>query len=288
MEATDRSGTRVVESGEGKPHEGALLKRGYGSPAEGGPKEKPRNQRTERKDSRMSATNTTKWIGIGLLGLPIYGALTFWSSLKPQPSFSEHPEAWSRFVTTDEYLLTHLFGTNLGLIFAIFGAFALGVYLATSHAGRLGLVAMAITVFGSGLTLLIGGYSTFASPEQGQMNLQGIDGYLDMPPILAQSAFTATFALAIVLVLVGNVLLGVAVWRSAVLPKWAGAIWAVSALMFYVLGAVLGMVTTGGSLVTQPVGALLMVIGGAWMTYSVLRKSSSAEAVSVGAQPSVQ
>jgi hypothetical protein len=30
----------------------------------------------------MSPPNTTRWIGIGLLGLPLYGALTFWSSLE--------------------------------------------------------------------------------------------------------------------------------------------------------------------------------------------------------------
>ncbi|CAN5717563.1 hypothetical protein BH24ACT18_BH24ACT18_23410 [soil metagenome] len=28
----------------------------------------------------MSAQNITSWIGIGLVGLPLYGALTFWSS----------------------------------------------------------------------------------------------------------------------------------------------------------------------------------------------------------------
>ena len=33
----------------------------------------------------MSAANTTKWIGIGLLGLPLYGVLAFGSSLDPQP-----------------------------------------------------------------------------------------------------------------------------------------------------------------------------------------------------------
>jgi hypothetical protein len=31
----------------------------------------------------MSAPNITRWIGIGLLGLPLYGALTFFSSLNP-------------------------------------------------------------------------------------------------------------------------------------------------------------------------------------------------------------
>jgi hypothetical protein len=88
-----------------------------------------------------------------LLGLPLYGALTFWSSLEGQPDPNTQLEAWSRFVTTSQYVWGHLLGSILGLIFAIFGVFALGAYLATSRAGRLGLVAMAITVFGSALFL---------------------------------------------------------------------------------------------------------------------------------------
>jgi hypothetical protein len=42
----------------------------------------------------MSAANTTRWIGIGLLSLPLYGALTFWSALNPQPDPNTHLEAW--------------------------------------------------------------------------------------------------------------------------------------------------------------------------------------------------
>ena len=73
------------------------------------------------------------------------------------------------------------------------------------------------------------------------------------------------------------------------LPKWAGALWTTSALLFYVLGAALGMLTTGGSLVTQPMAASLMVISGVWVALSVLRRPSSVDAV-VGAQaqPRVQ
>jgi hypothetical protein len=97
----------------------------------------------------MSAPNSTRWIGIGLLGLPLYGALTFWSSIDPQPDPNTHLEAWSGYVTTNHYVLGHLLGSILGLIFAIFGVFALGAYLATSRAGHLGLAAMVITVLGS-------------------------------------------------------------------------------------------------------------------------------------------
>src|SRR3712207_8015740 len=62
---------------------------------------------------RMPAANTTKWLGLGLLALPLYGVLTFWSSLDPQPDPNTHYEAWSRYVTTDYYVLTHVFGSIL-------------------------------------------------------------------------------------------------------------------------------------------------------------------------------
>ena len=62
----------------------------------------------------MSAQNTTRWMGIGLLGLTLYGAMTFFSSIDPQPDPNTHYEAWSRFVTTDGYTLKHLFLSLLG------------------------------------------------------------------------------------------------------------------------------------------------------------------------------
>ena len=223
----------------------------------------------------MSAPNITRWIGIGLLGLPLYGVLTFFSSLDPQPDPNTHYEAWARYVTTDSYVLTHLFLSDLGLILAIFGTVALGAYLARSRAGRMGLAAMAVAVFGSLLFLMVGGVSTFSSPEQGQMHLQGIEGYREMPTILAQTVMMATFAVSFLLMLVGNVLLGVAVWRSGTLPKWAGALWAAAPVFMYPLGVVYA--ATIGPASTPPtvlVGALLIVIGGVWMALNVLRQPS--------------
>ena len=124
----------------------------------------------------MSAANPSRWVGVGLLGLPLYGALTFWSSLEGQPDPNTQLEAWSRFVTTNQYVWGHLLGSILGLIFAIFGIFALGAYLARSRAGRLGLVAMVITVLGSALFRPLQGISTFSAPEEGQAVLAGPGG----------------------------------------------------------------------------------------------------------------
>jgi zinc transporter ZupT len=70
---------------------------------------------------------------------------------------------------------------------------------------------------------------------------------------------------------IGNGLLSVAIWRSGSLPKWAGVIWGVATLIFYVLGAALGMATTGASLPTQPIGAALMAIAAAWIAWAAYR-----------------
>ncbi len=235
----------------------------------------------------MSAPNTTNWIRVGLLGLPVAGALTFWSSLDPQPDPNVRYEAWSRFVTTDHYVLTHVFGSILGLILAIFGAFALGTYLAGSHAGRLGLWAMVITVLGSALFLPGMGVSAFAAPEEGQAFLAGIEGLRGLPDILADTMLALMSLLMVLLVFAGNVLLGVAVWRSGSLPRWAGAMWAAAAVLMYPLGlvyeATIGPASTPPTVV---VGAALMALGGGWIALSVMRRSS-ARAEGVRAEPSV-
>ena len=232
----------------------------------------------------MPTANISGWIRIGLLALPVYGLLTFWATLESQPDQTKNPEAWARFVSSTAHLLTHLFGSIGGTILAILGVFALGAYLARSCAVGMGLAAMVMAVVGHALFLSVVGLSAFATPAIARAYLAGMQNVMR---VHFGSAQTATFGLGILLLLVGNVLLGVAVWRSGTLPKWAGAIWAASALMFYVLGAVLAMATTGSSLLTQPLAAVLMVVSGGWIAWSVLRQPS-AEAVRVAAQPRVR
>jgi uncharacterized membrane protein YgdD (TMEM256/DUF423 family) len=236
----------------------------------------------------MSAPNINRWIGIGLLGLPLYGALTFFSSLNPQPDPNTHYEAWARYVTTDFYLLKHLFASGLGLILVVFGTIALGAYLVTSRAGRMGLMGMIITVFGTLLFLMIGGLSIFAVPKEGQAFLAGIEEYAKLPTILADTTLLPTMGVGVLLMLVGNVLLGVAVWRSGTLPRWAGALW-VAGSALPLLGQIYIILPIGANSTppTVPTGAVLLVIGGAWMAYSVLRRPS-ARTVGIQAQPRVQ
>jgi hypothetical protein len=235
----------------------------------------------------MKTPNTANWIRTGLVALPLYGLLTFWATLDPQPDQNTNYEAWARFVSTTHYMLTHLLGSGFGTIFAIFGVFALGAYLAKGRAGRVGLVGMVMAVMGYGLFLMIIGDSAFAAPAIGQAYLSGVEEVQQVGSDIADLAKLATYMLFILFLFVGNVLLGVAVWRSGTLPRWAGAIWAASALVLYPLGLAIGLTVTGNSPPTEPVGGLLVALSGGWMAWSVLRRPS-AETAGIEAQPRVQ
>ena len=216
----------------------------------------------------MKRTPTAGWIRVGLFALPVYGLLIAYSTLKPQPDQVADPEGWARFVSSTSYLVSHVLGNVLGTALVIFGTFALGALLATSRAPRLGLWGMVLSITGYVLFTTPGVISTFATPPIGAAYLAGNREVmsLEFSPIL-----TVTTLLALLLAVIGNGLLSVAIWRSGILPRWAGVIWAAATLIFYVLGFALGMATTGASLPTQPIGAALMAIAGAWIAWASYR-----------------
>jgi hypothetical protein len=218
----------------------------------------------------MKRTPTAGWIRVGLFALPAYGLLIAYSTLKPQPDQVADPEGWARFVSSTSYLVGHVLGNVLGTVLVVFGTFALGALLATSRAPRLGLWGMVLSITGYLLFTIPGVISSFATPPIGAAYLAGNREVmsLEFSPIL-----TLITLLALLLAVIGNGLLSVAIWRSGILPRWAGVIWAAATLVFYVLGFALGMATTGASLPTQPIGAALLAIAGAgiaWAGYRLL------------------
>ena len=87
---------------------------------------------------------------------------------------------------------------------------------------------------------------------------------------------------------VGHILIGAAVWRSGMLPRWAGALWAGANVLMYlslVYGQTIGPASTP---FTVPLGAVVLVISGAWIAWSVLSRPSSAQAAGAAAQPRVR
>lgn len=231
----------------------------------------------------MNRTPADSWIRVGLFALPAYGLLIAYSTWKPQPDQVADPAAWARFVSDPSYLVVHVLGNVLGTALVIFGTFAVGAFLAASRAPRLGLWGMVLSITGYVLFTAPGVISTFATPAIGTAYLAGNREVmaLEFSPIL-----TVITLLALLLAVIGNGLVSLAIWRSGSLPRWAGVIWAAATLIFYVLGFALGLATTGASLPTQPIGAALMAIAGAWIAWAVSRQRVT-QSISLTPQPSV-
>ena len=121
----------------------------------------------------MNPQNISHWIRAGLWALPVSWLVTAWSTLEPQPDQAKDPDAWARFVSSDSYQFSHLLGSTLGTILAIFGVFALGCCLATSRVGGLALAAMVTAAAGTALLLVPAVISTFATPAIGKAYLAG-------------------------------------------------------------------------------------------------------------------
>jgi hypothetical protein len=227
----------------------------------------------------------TGWIGIGLLGLPLYGALFFWSSFEGQPDPDTQLRAWSRFVTTDYYVISHLLSNILGSIFLIFGVFALGAYFATSRAGSMGLVAMFLTVLGSTLFLPMQGDRDLRGAKRGAGGLGGLRG---AAPHLCRYRANANRPSGHLALLRGQHprgRSGLALWDTT---EVVGSPLGGRARTDVLESQLRADVSPARTPFTVPLGAVVVVISGGWIALSVLSRPSGAPVVGAAVQPRVR
>jgi hypothetical protein len=223
----------------------------------------------------MATPNVGIWVRVGLLALPVYGVLTLWTTFIHQPDPNADFEVYARYVSATNYLVDHLFGSILGVTLAIFGAVALGVYLSSRRSALLGMV---LSIAGNALTLTIFGMSTFATPAVGRAYLEGQRNIIEVNQDILGTPVIVTALVSGLLYTVGTILFGVAVWRSATLPKWAGVLYAPTGLLISILGLAIGW--------TQTLGSILIIAGGGWIAWSVMRRPST-ESTEAAPQPRV-
>src|ERR687889_1972914 len=213
-------------------------------------------------------------IRLGLLTLPLAGLLLTWATIATSAFFDfpdavVGPEEAARAYTSVGYFLSQFVGYVVGLTLLSVGVFALTVYLSEFRRERWTLLAMVLSILGIGLLLSHYGLSAYALPVLGEAYLDDVQNAVVLANnILLDGLTRSVLYLAFLLYSAGFILLGFGVWSSRALPKWAGALLALHA-----------------PLLTAPIpdlfsvlGALLLVVGGGWITFSVLRRPPSREA----------
>lgn len=201
---------------------------------------------------------------LGIAAIPIYGLAVFLSTLSHQPDPQTDFRAYAEYVTTTSFLVSHLLGSILGTTIGLFGVLALGAVLTTSGGRRLALPGLILSVAGMALIMTLFGASTFAQPAIGRAYLAGQQAAVAINSDLYGAPAVAVGLTGGLLYSAGAVLLGVALWRSGTLPRWAGLLYAVAVPLISIVGLAVG--------VAQPVGAVLLIVSGAWITQTVWRR----------------
>ena len=228
----------------------------------------------------MAPRNNDGSIRLGVLALPLAGLLALvglYSSFQLGTG-GILSTGDNRAIVSSGYYVSQLLGNALALTLLIFGVMALYAYLANSMVRTLALGAMVLSIFGIALQLIGLGVFAFAIPALSQSFLEGHSESINILDYIFEGPFRIITTLALLLYLAGFILWGVAIWRSGVLPKWAGVLVAAHAPLL-----IFGPVSVAGPVV----GAVLAFVGGGWVALSVLRSSPPAR-VQAEAEPRVR
>ncbi len=206
-------------------------------------------------------------VRIGLLTLPLSGLLTLWATIASSAFFDfpdaavDHQEVALAYGSVG-YFLSQFVGYVVGLTLLTLGVFALTVYLSDIRGEQWTLGAMILSILGIGLLLSHYGLRAYALPALGGAYLGGEQGAVEMANIIFGDPTRSVFYAAFLLYSAGFILFGFGVWGSGTLPQWSGVLLAIHAPL---LSAPLPDLFS-------VLGALLLLAGGGWVAFTVLRR----------------
>ena len=217
-------------------------------------------------------------IRLSLLALPIAGLLVTWAAIASSAFFdfsdaAVDPEGVAQAYDSLGYFLSQFAGYVLGLTLLTVGVFALTIYLSEIRGERWSMVAMLLSILGVGLLLSHYGLRTYAVPALGGAYLNGEQNAVEMANVIFGNPAQSVLYVAFLLYSAGFILFGFGVWGSGALPKWAGVLLAIHA----------PLLTAPLPDLFSVLGALLLLVGGGWITFAVLRKPPTQKRTRTGA-----
>jgi hypothetical protein len=195
----------------------------------------------------------------------VWTVLLFLGTLTHQPDTRADFAGFAEYVTTTEFLISHIIASIVGAAIGVLGLLALFTFLALRVRSRLAATGLALAVMGNVMITAGFGLAAFGQPAVGRLYLAGqtaeaVAIYTDMYGV----PLTATAAAGILLLVACVIALGIALARSRVLPGWVGIGMAVGIVVFGVIGVILADIV-------QSIGAVLLVASTLWLAYAAQR-----------------
>jgi hypothetical protein len=191
---------------------------------------------------------------VGLWLLVAWAVLLLLATLSHQPPYQTEFAAWSRYVTTGQFLASHLVGSILGAGLGALGFMALSLVVASRGEVRLAVWALVTAVLGDVAVVAVFGIAAFAQPAIGRAYLAGDHRVAALYDDVNGPALFATALPGVLLLSAGLVLFGIGVLRTALSGRLAAWALIIGGPLFAIVGVVLADVV-------QSVGASLLVVG---------------------------
>lgn len=164
--------------------------------------------------------------------LPVWTALLFLSTLTHQPDPQTAFAAFAAYITTDIFLLSHLFGSIAGAALGSIGVVALLLYMQDTRAAGRAFTGAGATIASNMLLTAVFGVAAFAQPAMGRIFLAGDQSAVAFYDQTYGAPLFATAMLGLLLFIVGGVLAGSAVAASGLFPRWTGWTYAIATAGF--------------------------------------------------------
>jgi hypothetical protein len=172
-----------------------------------------------------------------------------------QPDYATDFPSYANYVTTQQFLLSHLIGSIAGAAFGLIGGAALLV-LAAQFAPQLAGWGFVTWTFAQVGLVSVFGVAAFFQPAIGRSFLRGAgDAAIATNEDVYGGTLFAVAGLSLLLFIAGAVMLGMAARRTPTLPSWAGVTFAASAVVFVLAFLFIDVV--------QPVAGLGIAAAGA-------------------------
>jgi hypothetical protein len=206
---------------------------------------------------------------LGALALAVAGVLfVLYPALRPWQDESTVAGA-IKAMSSGAWVAAHLFAM-VSFILVALGLLAVWIAVSATRAERLALAAVVTTWIGVGLTLPYYGAEDFGlnaiarkAAEGRVVDLLGLVDAVRFSPVPA-----TTFALGLLLLGAGGVLVAVAIWRSGVLPRSSGILFA--------LGFVLFIPQFFSPPAVRIVHGVVVAAGSIWVALALWRMSTAA------------
>ena len=174
----------------------------------------------------------------------------------------------SSAIASGPWVVSHLMAM-LAFVLLLFGMMALYARLADTPAEPRALRALVFSLAGIALIMPMLGVETHVLPIIGRLHLVGTTGIAPAVRSIYLGSAMVVFLLGLLCLAIGAIGFGRVIWRSDVLPRWAGAL--------FVAGLALWFPPFPRAI--RVVDGLLIGIGGAWLAWSLWRDPGPAHAL---------